>query len=172
MITLRPLSCLLGSVGLLVGLTGCQPTESTAATPSTTRPTTLPASEAKAMTDADWKKVLTADQFYILRKEGTERPFVNAYHDNHTAGEYVCAADGSLLFRSTEKYDSGTGWPSFWKPVTDAAVTLKTDIDGSRTEVECATCGGHLGHVFNDGPEPTGQRFCMNSGAMIFVAGK
>jgi peptide-methionine (R)-S-oxide reductase len=132
-------------------------------------PTTTPTGDdARTYTDAQWRQRLTADQYYILRQEGTEPPFRNALHDNKAAGVYRCAGDGSLLFKSSKKYDSGTGWPSFWQPATPASVTLHTDADGSRTEVECATCGGHLGHIFDDGPPPTGKRYCMNSGAMTF----
>ena len=153
----------------LLAVIGCEQAVEPSAgpTPATTRPSN---ENARAVTDAQWRQRLTADQYYILRTEGTEPPFRNAYHDNKATGVYRCAADGSLLFRSSEKYDSGTGWPSFWRPVTDGSVTLHTDADGSRVEVECATCGGHLGHVFDDGPAPTGQRYCMNSGAMTFEA--
>jgi peptide-methionine (R)-S-oxide reductase len=125
-------------------------------------------------TDADWKKVLTADQYEILRNAGTEQPFHNAYDDNHADGDYYCAACGQKLFSSSTKFDSGTGWPSFWQPVGKDAVLYRRDTSTGdvRMEVLCSNCGGYLGHVFNDGPKPTGLRYCMNSGAMKFVPKK
>lgn len=121
-------------------------------------------------TDQDWKNILTENQYYILREEGTERAFLNAYHNNKKDGTYYCAGCGLPLFSSTTKFDSGTGWPSFYAPINKNRV--KENMDAAygmiRTEVECARCGGHLGHVFDDGPRPTGLRYCMNSGAMIF----
>lgn len=129
-----------------------------------------PDANGKVMkTDAEWKKILTEDQFYILRRAGTERPYQNKYHDNHAAGTYLCAGCGNKLFASETKFESGTGWPSFYQPLHDKAVIIHKDPDGMREEVLCARCGGHLGHVFDDGPKPTGNRFCMNSGAMSFV---
>lgn len=155
----------------LAAIAGCEQTKPLS-TP-TTRPSAVDATtDYKSVTDAQWKERLTPGQYYILREEGTEPPYRNAYFDNHETGTYRCAADGSLLFTSNEKYDSHTGWPSFWKPATDKSITERTDADGSRTEVRCATCGGHLGHVFNDGPKPTGLRYCMNSGAMTFAPAK
>jgi len=122
--------------------------------------------------DADWKKVLTPNQYEILRNAGTEPAFQNAYFNNHTDGDYYCAACGQKLFSSSTKFESGTGWPSFWAPASKNAVLYRRDttIGMSRVEVLCSNCGGHLGHVFDDGPKPTGQRFCMNSGALKFVA--
>ncbi len=122
-------------------------------------------------TEAQWKKLLTPAQFEVLRQEGTQRAFTGDYHPHKEGGVYNCAACGLSLYRSETQFDSGTGWPSFWKPIA-GHVKETTDADGSRTEVECARCDGHLGHVFTDGPKPTGLRYCMNAVAMKFVADK
>ena len=121
----------------------------------------------------EWKKILTAEQFHILREEGTERPFTGALWDNHGQGIYRCAGCGTDLFSSVTKYDSRTGWPSFWQPVAPGNVREVEDNSffTRRTEIECARCGGHLGHVFNDGPKPTGLRYCINSASLTFVEG-
>ena len=118
---------------------------------------------------AEWKKRLTPEQFRILREEGTERPYSSPLNAEKRKGTFVCAADGNALFSSATKYDSGTGWPSFWKPLP-GAIGTSTDykLGYPRTEVHCARCGGHLGHVFDDGPRPTGKRYCMNGDAMLF----
>lgn len=120
--------------------------------------------------NAEWQHCLTPKQYEILRMKGTERPFQNEYADNKREGTYVCAACGLPLYSSLDKYDSGTGWPSFTKPVAKENVSYKEDrkLASTRTEVLCARCGGHLGHVFDDGPAPTGKRFCMNSAALKF----
>ncbi len=120
-------------------------------------------------TEAEWRKRLTAEQFYVLRKNGTEVPGTSPLLKEHGRGTFVCAADGLALFASETKYDSGTGWPSFWKPLPGALAT-STDWETGfpRTEVHCTRCGGHLGHVFDDGPKPTGKRYCMNGDAMLF----
>lgn len=130
---------------------------------------------AVTKTPEEWKKILTKEQYYVLRDHGTERAFTSPLDKNYAAGDYLCAGCGTKVFTSVEKFDSGTGWPSFWKPVENAIAT-KSDRSFfmTRTEVHCATCGGHLGHVFDDGPQPTGLRYCMNGVAMKFVpeAGK
>lgn len=121
-------------------------------------------------TEEEWRKILPPEQYRILRQEGTEPPFENKYHDHKEKGTYHCAGCDQALFSWRHKYDSGTGWPSFWQPMFSDAIGTKTDlkIGSPRTEVHCARCGGHLGHVFNDGPAPTYLRYCINSAALIF----
>lgn len=122
-------------------------------------------------TEAEWKRILTPEQFKILRKEGTERAFTGKYWDNKEEGIYRCAGCGNDLFSSETKFKSGTGWPSFWEPVAEENVGIKDDYGFfmRRTEVHCARCGGHLGHIFEDGPPPTGLRYCINGNALDFV---
>lgn len=120
--------------------------------------------------DDEWRKVLTKEQYYVLREHGTERAFTSPLDKIYSAGDYQCAGCGAPLFTSDTKFNSGTGWPSFFKPV-EKAVGTRSDWSFfmARNEVHCATCGGHLGHVFPDGPAPTGQRYCMNGVALKFV---
>ena len=115
--------------------------------------------------DAEWRRELTPEEYRVLREKGTERPFSGEYEKTKESGTYVCAACGNPLFSSETKYESGSGWPSFYQPLSEEAVATETDRSHfmERTEVLCRRCGGHLGHVFDDGPKPTGQRYCMNS---------
>jgi len=122
-------------------------------------------------TDEEWKKILPLGAYQVLRHEDTERPFINNMHDNKEAGVYYCAGCDLPLFSSEHKFDSGTGWPSFWQPIAPEVVGTTTDFKliFPRTEVHCARCEGHQGHIFKDGPKPTGLRYCINGVALKFV---
>jgi peptide-methionine (R)-S-oxide reductase len=136
--------------------------------------TTMMDSSKVIKTDEEWKKELTPEQYRILREKGTEYAFTGAYWNNHKKGIYKCAGCGTVLFSSDEKFDSGCGWPSFSLPWDSTAVVYTRDTSHGmeRTEVTCAKCGGHLGHLFDDGPPPTGKRYCINSGSMTFEEAK
>jgi peptide-methionine (R)-S-oxide reductase len=153
------------------GKTAVKPVATTATTATSATETTADGIQKIVKTEDEWKKLLTPEQFKVLRKQGTERAFTGDTWDNHRKGTYVCAACGLPLFSSETKFESGTGWPSFWQPINPKNVGTEEDNSffASRTEVHCARCGGHLGHVFTDGPRPTGLRYCMNSVSMKFV---
>ncbi len=123
-------------------------------------------------TDDEWRRLLTPNQYSVLRREGTERAYTSPLNDEHRAGRFACAGCALELFSSKTKFDSGTGWPSFWQPLPDTVVERTDTLLGMpRTEVRCRRCGGHLGHVFEDGPKPTGLRYCMNGVALMFKPG-
>ena len=124
--------------------------------------------------DAEWRKLLTPLQYHVLREQGTEPAFTGAYWNEHRKGTYLCAGCGLELFSSATKFESGTGWPSFWQPFAKSHVDVNSDTTWGmqRDELACARCGGHLGHVFDDGPKPTGLRYCIDSASLKFVPAK
>lgn len=163
-------------LGATVWLAGCNsatsPTTQTAATTTNASATTtkLNMTPQISKTDEEWKKELTPEQYAVLRQKGTERAFTGKYWNTKDKGTYRCAGCGEVLFESDTKYDSGCGWPSFYAPA-DSKVVAETEDNShfmTRTEVLCSKCGGHLGHVFNDGPNPTGLRYCINSASLKF----
>ena len=174
------------SLGGLLAIFGCS--ENTASrgitshtTQSVSRSQDPLALESQPMTDeiprteAEWKNRLTAQQYYVLREKGTERPFTNEYDDHFEPGVYACAACGQELFTSDTKFNSGCGWPAFYAAKAENRVVLTSDLSHGmvRTEVTCARCGSHLGHIFDDAPQtPTGQRYCINSVSLKFIPGK
>ncbi len=158
----------------IVGANALQPIR-IPVSPSSTPPSTRSAKEivrSASTTDAEWKLILSPETYYIMREAGTERPYTSPLEEETRPGTYVSADCGEPLFRSEQKYHSGTGWPSFWAPINSEAVKLEEDTSlpfQPRTEVITSKCGGHLGHVFDDGPEPTGKRYCINGAALRFI---
>jgi peptide-methionine (R)-S-oxide reductase len=124
--------------------------------------------DSSSKVEKDWEKELTPEQYHVLREKGTERAFTGAYVNTKEPGTYLCAGCGTELFSSETKYDSGSGWPSFWAPIAESNVATEEDrsFGTRRVEVHCAKCGGHLGHIFDDGPNPTGMRYCINSASL------
>ena len=159
---------MLSAVFLWMALTACAQ-QSTQKNEKSTQNKTMDTFEI-VKNESEWRNLLTPVQFNILREKGTERPYTGEYDKFFEKGTYSCAACGTELFKSDSKYNSGCGWPAFYEPATDTNIVEKTDYSHGmkRVEVLCARCGGHFGHVFTDGPEPTGLRYCINSGALKF----
>lgn len=162
------------AIGAFSSMNGNSPTATAAvqAKPGASAPLPKPDKNGKViLTDTQWRRLLTPAQYNVLRREGTEAPYSHPYSDLHDKGTFACAGCGLTLFNSETKFESGTGWPSFYQPVQSAAVRNVVDrsMGTVRTEVRCSRCDGHLGHVFDDGPKPTGLRYCMNGVAMKFI---
>lgn len=160
---------------LAILLLGCSEPGSASAQVDRERPERFadpPIGERLELSEAEWRARLTPAEFDVLREQGTERAFTGRFHDHHAHGTYRCAGCGAPLFASAHKFDSGTGWPSFWQPIAPGRVATEEDTayGMTRTEVHCARCGGHLGHVFRDGPAPTHLRYCINSVSLDFDA--
>lgn len=155
------------AVCLLLALTGVYTWQRKAPAATAAQPT---AADKVVKTEVEWRQILPPQTFYVMRQQGTERAFSTSMYKNKETGAYYCAACDNPLFSSKHKYDSGTGWPSFWEVLDKQKIGTEIDnsLFASRTEVHCARCGGHLGHVFNDGPAPTGLRYCINSVSLKF----
>lgn len=157
-------------MAMVLGLAAC----AFAGSPASADDFVSPRKDAVVKTAEEWKAEMTAQEFHVLREKGTERAFTGEFWDHHGDGVYVCGGCGLPLYDSETKFESGTGWPSFWAAVDESAVATETDMAFGmvRTELLCARCGGHLGHVFPDGPKPTGERHCINSVSLDFVPRK